>query len=117
MDSDWIDFEATVSTAKEQIAIAPGYLQKQWIQDDRSYFHYKMDSKILNFYAFNSAEYEILTDRWNDVRLEIYYHKGHSYNLDRMVKGMKAALDYCSTNFSPYQHLSLIHISEPTRPY
>ena len=113
MDSDWIDFEATVSTAKEQIAIAPGYLQKQWIQDDRSYFHYKMDSKILNFYAFNSAEYEILTDRWNDVRLEIYYHKGHNYNLDRMVKGMKAALEYCSTNFSPYQHKQLRIVEFP----
>ncbi len=41
-DADWIDFEATVSTSKDQIAIAPGYLQKEWIEDDRRYFHYKM---------------------------------------------------------------------------
>ncbi len=27
-DSDWINFEATVSTSADQIAIAPGYLQK-----------------------------------------------------------------------------------------
>ena len=26
-DADWIDFEATVSTSKDQIAIAPRYLQ------------------------------------------------------------------------------------------
>ena len=103
-DSDWIDFEAIVSTSKEQIAIAPGYLQREWIEDDRRYFHYKMDSKILNFYAFNSAEYEVARDKWNDVNLEIYYHKGHDYNLNRMMKGMKAALQYCSDNFSPYQH-------------
>ena len=63
-----------------------------------------MDSKILNFYAFNSARYEVLKDKWRDVNLEIYYHKGHEYNLDRMMKGMKAALEYCSENFSPYQH-------------
>ena len=43
-------------------------------------------------------------DKWNDVNLEIYHHKGHEYNLDRMMKGMKAALQYCSENFSPYQH-------------
>ena len=103
-DSDWIDFEAIVSTSKEQIAIAPGYLQKEWIEGNRRYFHYKMDSKILNFYAFNSAKYEVARDKWNDVNLEIYYHKGHEYNLDRMMKGMKAALQYCSDNFSPYQH-------------
>ena len=103
-DSDWIDFEAVVSTSKDQIAITPGYLQKEWLENDRRYFHYKMDSKILNFYAFNSARYEVLKDKWRDVNLEIYYHKGHEYNLDRMMKGMKAALEYCSENFSPYQH-------------
>ncbi len=112
-DADWIDFEATVSTSKDQIAIAPGYLQKEWIEDDRRYFHYKMDSKILNFYAFNSANYEIKRDSWNDVNLEIYYHKGHEYNLDRMMKGMKAALDYCSENFSPYQHKQVRIIEFP----
>ena len=58
-DADWIDFEATVSTSKDQIAIAPGYLQKEWIENDRRYFYYKMDSKILNFYAFNSGRYQV----------------------------------------------------------
>ena len=103
-DSDWIDFEATVSTSEDQIAIAPGYLQKEWNENGRRYFHYKMDSKILNYFAFNSAKYEVLKDKWNDVNLEIYYHKGHEYNLDRMMAGMKASLDYNSKNFSPYQH-------------
>ena len=112
-DADWIDFEATVSTSKDQIAIAPGYLQKEWIDGDRRYYHYKMDSKILNFYAFNSAKYEIKKDKWNDVNLEIYYHKGHEYNLERMMKGMKAALDYCTENFSPYQHKQLRIIEFP----
>jgi len=63
-----------------------------------------MDSKILNYYAFNSAKYEVKKDKWNDVNLEIYYHKGHEYKLDRMMAGMKASLDYNSKNFSPYQH-------------
>ncbi len=112
-DADWIDFEATVSTSEDQIAIAPGYLQKEWIEDGRRYFHYKMDSKILNFYAFNSARYEVVKDKWNDVNLEIYYHKGHEFNLDRMMKGMKASLDYNSKNFSPYQHKQLRIIEFP----
>lgn len=102
--ADWIDFEATVSTSPDQIAIAPGYLQKEWEEDGRRYFHYKMDSKILNFYAFNSGRYEVVKDKWKDVNLEIYYLKGHEYNLDRMMAGMKASLAYNSDNFSPYQH-------------
>ncbi|MDD7913112.1 ABC transporter permease/M1 family aminopeptidase [Polaribacter ponticola] len=103
-DSDWIDFEATVSTSKDQIAIAPGYLQKEWLENGRKYFHYKMDSKILNFYAFNSARYEVVKEMWNGISLEIYYHRGHTFNLDRMMKGLKASLDYNAKNFSPYQH-------------
>ena len=112
-DSDWIDFETTVSTSEDQIAIAPGYLQKEWLKDGRRYFHYKMDSKILNFYAFNSAKYEKVEDKWNDVKLEIYYQKGHEYNLDRMFKGVKASLAYNSENFSPYQHRQLRIVEFP----
>ncbi len=100
----WIDFEATVSTSADQIAIAPGYLQKEWMENGRRYFHYKMDHKILNFYAFLSARYEVFRDKWNDVNIEIYYHKGHEYNLERMVKATKKSLDYFTKNFGPYQH-------------
>ncbi|SEE35365.1 ABC-2 type transport system permease protein [Tenacibaculum sp. MAR_2010_89] len=112
-DSDWIDFEATVSTDEDQIAIAPGYLQKEWVKDGRKYFHYKMDSKILNFYAFNSARFEVKRDTWKDVNLEIYYHKGHEFNLERMMEGIKASLDYNSKNFSPYQHRQVRIIEFP----
>lgn len=113
-DSDWIDFETTVSTSENQIAIAPGYLQKEWVEDGRRYFHYKMDSKILNFYAYNSAEYQVKRDKWKDVNLEIYYHEGHAYNLDRMMRGMKESLEYNSENFSPYQHKQLRIVEFPS---
>ncbi|MGV3538503.1 MAG: ABC transporter permease/M1 family aminopeptidase [Rufibacter sp.] len=108
-DADWITFETVVSTVPDQIALAPGYLQKEWTKHGRRYFHYKMDSKILNFYAFLSADYEVKKDKWTnekgeDVAIEIYYQKGHEYNLDRMLKGVKKSLDYYTTNFSPYQH-------------
>ena len=38
------------------------------------------------------------------VDLEIYYQKGHEYNLKRMMESMKMSLDYYSTHFSPYQY-------------
>lgn len=107
-DADWITFEATVRTAPDQIALAPGYLQREWNENGRRCFHYKMDAPIRNFYSFLSARYAVKRDKWIDkggkpVALEIYYHPTHTYNLDRMMAGMKAALTYCSNNFSPYQ--------------
>ncbi|MFD2968946.1 ABC transporter permease/M1 family aminopeptidase [Sphingobacterium bambusae] len=102
-DSDWIRFETVVSTDADQIAIAPGILQKEWKEGDRRYFHYKMDQKMLNFYAFISARYEVKKERWKNINLEIYYHPGHEYNLDRMMASMKKSLDYYAGSFSPYQ--------------
>lgn len=103
-DSDWITFEATVSTSKDQIAIAPGYLQKEWTENNRNYFHYDMgDQKILDFYAFNSGTYEVKRDKWKDINIEIYYNKAHPYNIDRMVKGLKRGFDYYTDQYSDYQ--------------
>ena len=102
-DADWINFEGTVSTAPDQIAILPGYLQNEWVQNGRRYFHYKMDAPILDLYSLNSGRYSMRRDKWKDVNLEIYYHPGHEFDLDRMMDGMKSSLDYCSTNFSPFQ--------------
>jgi len=103
-DANWINFEATVSTSPDQIGVAPGYLQKEWTKDGRRFFHYKMDSKILNFYSVLSADYKVKKDKWKNVEIAIYYQKGHEYNIERMIRGIKKSLDYYTTNFGPYQH-------------
>jgi ABC-2 type transport system permease protein len=112
-NADWIQFEATVSTVPDQIAIMPGYLEREWTENGRRYFHYKMDAPILAIVSFNSARYAVLRDRWHDVNLEIYYHPGHEFDLDRMMRGMKAALDYCSSSFSPFQYRQVRIIEFP----
>ena len=111
-DSNGIHFEMIVGTDKDQIAIAPGNLIKEWKENDRNYFHYKMNEQMINFYAIVSGRYEVKRDVWksekdslsNPVNLEIYYHPEHTHNLDRMMKSMKASFDYFSKNFSPYQY-------------
>lgn len=107
-----IMFDITVSTDADQIAIAPGYLQKEWTEGDRRYFHYKMDVPMQNFYNIVSAKYEVVKDKTvipldsgeREISLEIYYNKGHEYNLDRMMKSMKHSFAYFSEAFSPYQY-------------
>jgi len=112
-DADWIDFETTISTSPEQIAIAPGYLQDEWEEGGRRYFHYEMDSTMVNFYSFISAEFDVVRDTWNDVNIEIYHHPDHTYNLDYMIDGVKKSLDYYTENFSPYQFRQLRIIEFP----
>ena len=114
-DSYKINLEITLSTEADQIAIAPGYLQKQWKKGNRAYFHYKMDQPIENFYSIVSARYEVMRDsvlvdnhgKTKKVDLAIYYDPKHSYNLQSMMQSMKHSLQYCSKNFAPYQYRQL----------
>lgn len=111
-DSDFIDFEIILSTNQEQIAIAPGYLQKSWEENGRKYFHYKMDKPMANFYSMVSAQYAVKQDIWTkpegeEVNLEIYHHPAHDHNIDRMMDAMKASLTYYTQNFSPFQFRQL----------
>ncbi len=107
-DADNLRFEIVMSTSPDQIAIAPGYLQKEWTEGNRRYFHYKMDAPMFNFFAMLSARYSVKKEAWvapwgKTINLEIYYHPGHEYNLDRMMEAMKSSLSYYSAQFAPYQ--------------
>lgn len=96
------EFEAIVSTSLDQVAVTPGYLQREWQEDGRRYFHYKMDDPIWPFISFLSADYEVKREKWNDVDLEVYYK--HGVNVDRMLEASQKSLSYFSENFSPYQY-------------
>ena len=114
-DSDGIHFEMVIGTDIDQTALVPGNLLREWTENNRNYFHYKMEIPMIDFYSIVSARYDIKKDKWisksdsisKQVDLEIYYHKGHEYNIDRMMMAMKASLDYYSTSFSPYQYEQL----------
>ena len=114
-DSDGIHFEMVIGTEINQTALVPGNLLREWTENNRNYFHYKMEIPMIDFYSIVSARYDIKKDNWisksdafsKQVDLEIYYHKGHEYNIDRMMTAMKASLDYYSTSFSPYQYEQL----------
>ncbi|MCW8125436.1 ABC transporter permease/M1 family aminopeptidase [Microbulbifer halophilus] len=112
-DSDWVTFETTVSTSAGQTALAPGYLQKDWVDGNRHYFHYKMDAPIHNFFSYLSANYTVMRDQWRDVAIEVYHHKPHDYNVPRMVESVKRSLAYFSEAFSPYQYRQLRIVEFP----
>ncbi|HEX8778901.1 MAG TPA: hypothetical protein VF738_12360, partial [Rhodanobacter sp.] len=76
-DADWISFDTTVSTAGDQIALAPGTLQKEWTEGNRRYFHYTMlhdgrQQPMLNFFSYFSARYAVKSVEWKGVAISVY---------------------------------------------
>lgn len=107
-DADFIQFEAVVSTVPSQIAVAPGYLQREWEENGRRYFHYIQDTPIQAFFTFVSAEYEVLRDEavlpdGQKVNIEIFYDEQHPYNLDRFLQAYKDGLTYFSETYGNFQ--------------
>lgn len=106
-DADGATFTATVSTDPDQIAMAPGYLQRAWTQSGRRYFTYTMDTPIDNFFSVLSARWTVTKARWQHVNIEVYHHPAHTFNVQRMIDASKASLAFYSQEFAPYQHRQL----------
>jgi len=113
-DSDYINYQAVVSTVSNQMAITTGHLIDQWENEGRNYFSYKAEQPILNAYSFVSAEYETVYDEWNDVDIGVFYDKEHGYNVDVMIQSIKNSLDYYSSAFGAYQYNHLRIIEFPS---
>lgn len=110
-DADLIDFETTVSTSADQMAVAPGNLAASWERDGRRYYRYTMDKKVLPFFSYQSGRWEVKKADWHGVPIEVYYDRKHPWNIDSMIKGSQGALDYFSTRFGPYPH-KVLRITE-----
>ena len=108
-DADWVNLKTTISTTGDQIAIAPGSLVNSWVADGRNYYEYVLEKESLNIFSFISGRYQVKRDVWTskddkEVDVEVYYHKGHEYNVEKMTEALKSSLTYFSNNFSPYPH-------------
>jgi len=113
-DADLITFEGTVSTEPDQIAILPGYLQKEWVKNGpdgrpRKYYAYKQEGLMDYFFNVSSARYAVKKETYKapdgqTVNIEIFHHPTHSRNIDRYSQSVKDAVAYNGKNFRPYQY-------------
>ena len=102
--ADRIRFACTIGTAPDQIGIAPGTLVKDWTADGKRWYRYVCQAPIFNFWSVLSARYSVTREQAGAVTLEVYHHPEHGTNVPRMLKAMRDALSYASTEFGPYQH-------------
>lgn len=113
-NEDGVQVEAVVGTAVDQTVVMPGTLRRSWIDSSagsarRRYFQYGTDAPIGFANAVFSARYAVAEDRWEPpngvgqgVGLQVFHHPGHRYDVDGMLRAMKASLDYYTGTFGPY---------------
>ena len=106
-------FEAVVGTEDGQVAVAPGELRSTWTEAGRRYFRYASDVPISGTEVFFSAHYAVHRERWRDVDIQVLLHPGHTEHLERVLRGVRASLDYYSAQFGPYPYPFLQIVEQP----
>jgi hypothetical protein len=111
---DLIEYEAIISTSGSQRVVSNGSLLRQWKENDRNYYHYNSEGLMHNELVFASSEYEVAEDEYEGIKIEVYHDKKHPHNMQRMIKGVKRSLDYCTKNFCPFPY-QVLRIAEIPR--
>ncbi len=102
-NADWVNSEIVVSTSASQTPIAPGRKVEDRVEGGRRIARFVSPQPILNFFSVQSAAYAEKSLDADGVKLTVYHHPTHAYNVDRMLASMKTSLAYYRRNFGPYQ--------------
>ena len=106
--------DAIIGTDTMQTAFTVGKLVREWRENGRRYFHYRTQPPVPFGSPFLSGRYAMREARWRDVPLRVYFHPTHAVNVERMLRGMHASLEYYSREFGPYQFDELRIVEVPS---
>ena len=117
-NEDRVRVETVVGAPADQVVVVPGVVRRSWTENGRRYVHAGNDVPSPFGPAAFSARYAVREDRWQPgtsgasgaqpgVALQVFHHPTHQYNLDRMIAGMKSALDHYTRVFGPYPYREL----------
>ena len=118
-----IDLETIVGTDAGQVGVAPGKTRRAWTENGRRYVHYVTEAPISNAWTITSANYAVHRAQWrpsassqHPVDIEIFHHPTHTANLERMVHGVQASLEYNTRAFGPYPYRQIRLVEYPSPP-
>lgn len=109
-----IDLRMTVSTAGDQIALAPGRLERSWQREGRRWFRYRTEAPILNRFAISSGRYAVAKRQHGPVAIELYHHPAHTANIEHMLDTAEASLDVMQSRFGTYPDRQLRIVEIPS---
>lgn len=104
---EWTNVDITLSTAADQIALAPGRLINTWTANGRRYFHYRSDGPIHNNLVFASARYAVARATAGKTAIEVYYHPAHRANVARILTAAADSIRVFENSFGPYPQSQL----------
>jgi hypothetical protein len=112
-DAELIKADVVIGTSANQVAFTAGQARRNWAENGRRYFEYVLAPPTSIAGGYFSARYAVTEGRWRDARLQVLHDPGDVANVERMMNGMKAALEYYSTHWGAYPDSEMTIVEVP----
>jgi len=100
----WATADVTVSTSADQTPLAAGNKVSDVSSGGRRTARFVSRVPTRARFVVLSARYAERHREHHGVRLSVYYHPTHAWNVDRMLESAAQSLDYYQQHFGPYQY-------------
>jgi ABC-2 type transport system permease protein len=107
----------TLSTAPNQIAIAPGALEREWTESGRRYFRYRSQQGVIRSFALSSADYLVARAEAAGTKLALYYRPDSAGNIAVILRAAEDSVEYYTRHIGPcpQKEIRLVEVAE--RPW
>jgi len=78
-------FAVRLATSLDQIAVAPGALEREWKENGARFFEYRTKIPIRPLATFHSGRFAVANLDIGGTPVEIYNHPSHAFAVDAMV--------------------------------
>lgn len=113
VDPAWLTVHTTVITSPDQIAIAPGERVREWLEEGRRAFSYRLDTPSTPLFVIASGRYAVVRRQSDGVAVELYHHRPHGVQADRIVDIAATSIRTLQQQFGPYPHSTLRVVEVP----
>ena len=85
-------FGVRLATSLDQIAVAPGTLEREWKENGARFFEYRTKVPIRPLATFHSWRFAVAHDDIDGTPVEIYYHPSHASAVGAMATRARTQL-------------------------
>lgn len=110
----WANVETIISTKQSHLAIAPGELVNQWLENNRRFFHYQTKHPIRYVVGIVSGELTKSVRQTNSVSIEVYHTPSQKLHAQQHLQAMVDTINYGNQHFGRYNAKQLRLVATPS---
>lgn len=85
-------FAVRLATSLDQVAVAPGTLEREWKENGARFFEYRTKVPIRPLATFHSGRFAVANDDIGGTPVEIYHHPSHAFAAGAMAARARTQL-------------------------